>query len=193
MPKASTPHHLALTALKLAAAKPWAAVTLADIAKSAKMPLDQIKNQVVNKNALLPLIIRALDAEAAKHKIDAAGTPHDRLFDALMAVFESMQPHRAGILSLAAAAQKDPALLRAIGGAEAERMRDVLDRAGLDHRGWRGAAAAAGLLTVYAFAFCRWRRDASHDLAPTMAALDRALRRAAALAGLIFVKERPLT
>ena len=54
----------------------------------------------------------------------------------------------------------------------------MLEAAGLSSSGLIGALRAKGLALVYGEAFRVWLGDDSKDMAKTMAALDRALRRA---------------
>ena len=54
----------------------------------------------------------------------------------------------------------------------------MLEAAGMDTNGMRGAIKIAGLTGVYVYALKAWVGDESEGLAKTMAALDRGLNRA---------------
>jgi len=54
----------------------------------------------------------------------------------------------------------------------------MLEGAGVDATGLRGALAKRGLLLVWAYGLRAWADDTSEDLTATMAAVDKALARA---------------
>lgn len=66
----------------------------------------------------------------------------------------------------------------------------ALELAGISSSGLSGALRVKGLLVAYGDAFRTWLGDDSQDLTPTMAALDRNLRRAEKLAGLCWPGNR---
>lgn len=157
----------------------WHSLTLDHVAAAAKIPPAQAKKIFHDKNALLPALIRYIDREAARGagRIDEDGKPRDRLFEALMARFDALQEHRAGILAVSEETRRDPALARQILPAQWQSMQKILKLAHLAReKDPRGALMAAGLLGIYYWSFCCWQKDHSADMSKTMAGLDRALR-----------------
>jgi AcrR family transcriptional regulator len=180
---------IALAALKCAAKEPWHDVTLVQIAETAKAPLKQVQKLFPDTANILPAIVRLIDADMTKAvgKTDRKTSVHDRLFEILMARFDALQQHRAGILSLASACRQIPSLAKALLKAQWESMRLVARLARLEEEGAHDLLRRAGLLAIYHVILCRWVLDDSADLAKTMAALDRTLSRSGALAR-IFLK-----
>ncbi len=102
------------------------------------------------------------------------GSPHDRLFDILMARFDVMQKHRTVIINMAKAARHDRALTLALGRATIDGTYRIIDTAKISNP--PRPVLAAGITAIYGWAFFAWQRDTSRDMAKTMAALDRGLR-----------------
>ena len=90
-----------------------------------------------------------------------------------MSRFDALQTYRPALRSIAASAQPDPALARAVLASQAW----MLHAAGIGTDGVEGGLKVAGLASVYASVFRTWLDDDDPGLARTMAALDRRLRR----------------
>jgi len=161
-------------ALRLAAAQGWSAVTLEAVAKAAKMPVAEIKQYFRSSADLALVIAETIDREAFAGAGTVSETPHDRLFDLLMARFDVLQKHRKAILSMAEAARYDQSLSCALARATLAGIYRLIEAAKLEVPS--RPVLAAGLMAVYGWAFFVWRRDESRDMAKTMAAVDRALR-----------------
>ena len=179
-------------ALERAAAIGWAALSLTDIAAAADAPLADLHGHFRSKAAILTAYGRRVDAavlaEAAAP--DSADGARDRLFDVLMLRFEILSRDRAAVLAILADAPREPgAVLCALPSLVCS-MGWMLEAAGLSGGGWRGLLRAKALAAVWLASLDAWRRDESPDLAGTMAALDRNLRRAERLARL-FDRDRP--
>jgi len=179
---------IAEAALKLAGRQGWQSLTLDQIAKAAKIPPAQMRNTVREKSAILPAIMCLLDAQTLTKagKTDPHATPHDRLFEILMARFDVLQERRAGILVLFEACRADPALARSILPAHWQMAQNIFAHARLVPEGRLKPLATFGLLAVYYRALWRWQKDQTPDMAKTMAALDQALRCAAGVAEILF-------
>jgi len=95
-----------------------------------------------------------------------------------MSRFDAMKPHRAGLHALLRHLPGDPALVVLLGCATRRSMRWMLQAAGISTAGLRGELRVRGLVAVWLWALRAFERDATDDLAPTMAALDTALQRA---------------
>ena len=173
-------------ALRLASEKGWAQVTLESVAKAVKTPIAVLKAHFRSTADLAPVIAEVLDREAFAAQGKPAGTPHDILFDLLMARFDVLQKNRKAILSMAEAARQDRALSCALVRATLAGLYRVIDAAKLDAP--PRPILAAGLSAVYGWAFFVWRKDDSRDLAKTMAAVDRGLQGSGKL--LLFLQKR---
>ncbi|MGB1007895.1 MAG: hypothetical protein ACPGVX_12005, partial [Thalassobaculaceae bacterium] len=105
-------------------------------------------------------------------------TPRDRLFDLLMARFDAMAPHRAGIVAILRALPTMPLTTIAGGPSLFTAMRATLALAEIGHDGLSGMLRTKGLAAVYLNALRAWLDDDSADLSATMKALDQGLARA---------------
>ena len=101
---------LADAALRVLAKKPWRDISLAEIARAAKVPLSGLATLAPTKSALIGLMLRRFGEKVAKsHKPDkTAASGRDRLFDVGMAWFDAMTPHKAAIRSLYDGFRGDP-------------------------------------------------------------------------------------
>ncbi len=179
--------NLCAAALRLAAQHGWNALTLDQIARAAKVPSAQAKKHFGDKNEILPALVRYIGRQSTHGKFDARATPHDRLFEALMARFDALQNRRKGVLAITEDCRRDLSLARLILPAEWREMENVLKAAKLmPDSEVKRPLAVAGLLGVYGWALCCWRRDTTPDMAKTMAGLDRGLRGAEAAARFLF-------
>lgn len=161
-------------ALALAADRPWGEISLKQIAASAGVPFADLYARVPGKRALLERLSRRLDLVAlAKAAEESETAPaHDRLFEAVMARVEAMEPHRRVLIAIARAegalafAPRFPLTAKAL-----------LEGAGIDTSGARGAARVAAVAAVWARTVQVWRDDEG-ALNRTMAEIDRRLKSA---------------
>lgn len=170
-------------ALTTAAERDWRDVSMADIAEKAGVGIGEVYEQFSSRSALLNAFGRMVDAEVlATGAADSDEPAADRLFDVLMRRFDVLNRYRDGLVSIIDATSRDP--LSALCGAQQLRqsMAWMLEAAGLSTDGWRGMLRIKGLGAVYLYALRTWIRDDSEDMARTMAALDKALKRADKLA-----------
>ncbi len=172
-------------ALALAADRGWRRVSLPEIAAQAGLAAEQVRAAFPSKSAIVNGLLRSVDeAVVAGGPADAGDSARDRLFDVLMRRFDALAPYKAGLGAILGDACVRPvtglcALPRFLCS-----MALMLETAGLSARGIAGALRAKGLALIYANALRVWLGDDSPDLAKTMAALDRGLRRAETLAAL---------
>ena len=160
-------------ALSLAADRPWPEISLKDIARAAGLPFAELYARVPGKPALLQRLSRRLDLAALTAvEGDDAGAAHDRLFEAVMARVEAMEPHRAVLISIGRSAGALGLAARLPLTAHA-----LLEASGVDASGPRGAARVAALTGVWARTLQVWRDDEG-ALNRTMAEIDRLLKRA---------------
>jgi hypothetical protein len=174
---------LAQAALKLAAERSWRAVTPFDLASAAGVDVSEIAPAVAADAA--DAVEAHFDALMAKGltQVDTAATTRDRLFDLIMRRFEAMEPHRTAVLTLDAGGERDPTAIAAAHARAVRSARWVLALAGLDTEGMTGAARAQGLALILTQVRGEWRKEESADFVKTMAALDKALRRAEEMFG----------
>ena len=100
------------------------------------------------------------------------------LFEILMERFDVLNADRPAVLSILKTVMRDPK--QAVIGLPhlGRSMAWMLEAAGIETTGVRGAVRVAGLTGVYLYTVKSWMGDDSADLSKTMAALDRALSRA---------------
>lgn len=172
-------------ALALAAERGWHDLSLAAIAKAAGLPLADVYAIFPSKQAVLEGFFSQVD-EAVLRGGDPDlehDTAHDRLFDAVMRRFEAMAPYRAGVAAIIEDGRRDPVAMLCGAPRFLRSMQATLEAAGIASDGLSGMLRAKGLGLVYLQTLRVWLRDDSEDLAQTMAALDRGLRRAESLCG----------
>ncbi|MHB8529881.1 MAG: TetR family transcriptional regulator [Caulobacteraceae bacterium] len=152
--------------LKLAAERPWREIGLRAVAEEAGVSLGEIYQRANSKRALLVMLSATFDAAALATAATSSDDPHDRLFDAMMARIEAMEPHRQTLIAIARAETPlalAPHLPRT--------ARAILEAAGLAATPLRLAAMTA----VWARAVHVWRDDEG-ALNRTMAEIDKRLK-----------------
>ncbi len=171
-------------ALKLAAAKGWRRVSLAEIAAGARLSLAQLHDLYRGKPMILAACLRHFDQAAlAGPKPSAKDTPRDVLFDVLMRRFDALRPHRKAVAAMLRDSIGDPAALLGFKRLLVS-MGWMLEAAGVSSAGLAGRARRKILALVYISVLFVFLNDKSEDLAKTMAALDRRLTMAQAWLGL---------
>ena len=152
--------------LVLAAEGAWREVSLRQIADKADVPLADLFVLASGKDALLDLLSVRFDAAALATAATASDDPHDRLFDAVMARVEAMEPHRTALMAIyrgLGAARVAPSLPRT--------ARAMLEAAGIDATPPRLVAMTAIWIRVVQV----WRDDEG-ALNRTMAEIDLRLK-----------------
>jgi AcrR family transcriptional regulator len=167
-------------AMRLAARDGWREAGLDAIAAEAGVGLDVLRRHYTSRADILADFTRLIDDAVLQSLTveDRAGNRRDRLFDVLMTRFEKLAPYKAAVKRIAAddgfslgaaLAQLGPAL---------HSQRWMLTAAGVPVEGVRGVVRVKAMTAIYARVFRIWLEDDDPGLARTMAALDRALRRA---------------
>ncbi len=165
---------LIAAAMRLAAERPWAEVTLAEIAGAAGLGLDEVRAQVSSKSELIAAFMRVVDDTVLQKAAARAVEPaRDRLFDVIMLRFDTLMPWKPALKSIAASGLADLRLARPYLASQ----HWMLQAAGIGTDGAGGSMRVAGLASVYASTFQTWLGDEDPGMAKTMAALDRRLRR----------------
>ena len=169
-------------AMRVAAGIGWRRTRLVDIAGEAGLTLAELHERYTSKDAVLDGLFRHVDRtvlEGAQKSADEDTSYRDRLFDILMRRFDALNPHKDGIRAVVRDAGSGGVAEILCGGCRLLRsMRWMLEAAGISTAGWLGALRVKGLAVVFAATVQVWLRDDSEDMAKTMAALDRNLKRA---------------
>jgi len=173
--------------LALLAEKRIEQIGFAAIAAAAGVPLAQLRGEFGSTLAILAAHIKAVDrAVLAEQSGDMEEEPpRERLFDVLMRRLEVLSPHREAVRSLLRSATRNPPLAVALNGLAVRSQQWMLTAAGVNASGPRGMMRAQGLALLFASVLRTWIHDEDPGLAPTMAALDRALARGQRFAGLL--------
>lgn len=167
-------------ALELSEAQGWAHLTLADIAQEACLSLVELFDVVEDKTDILVLLGRTID----RRVLDTIGKPdpeissRDQLFDILMERYEILNDYRGGLVSILESFRFDPKQAVISCPHLCRSMTWMLEAAGIETVGIRGALKITGLTGVYLKNLRVWKDDESPDLAKVMAALDKDLGRA---------------
>lgn len=168
--------------LDLVAEQGWRAVTLGRIAQASGLPLSALYGQYASKTDLLAAYARRVDlamlaalGELGPAPADAAAVK-DRLFEAVMARFDALTPHKAAIRVLMRELPADPVALACFLNRGLRQGLDwMLAAAELDAGGIPGAIRRKLLGGIYLDTLRVWLKDDGVDMAATMAHLDKRL------------------
>lgn len=172
-----TKEELALVAVQLAADLGWTHVTLRDVAREAGLPLADVVRDFEDKGDIVCVYGRYID----RRTLEEAGTldmdlsARERLFDILMERFDVLSEHRDGVVSILKSFKTDPKQLVMSLPYLARSMNLMLEGAGIDTNGVKGALRVAGLKVIYLSVLRAWMEDDSPDMGKTMAELDKRL------------------
>jgi ubiquinone biosynthesis protein COQ9 len=173
-------------AFEAIAARGWAGFEIAAAARTAGLPLPEVRRRFPRRMAVLVKLGRLADAHALGALDEArpeGEAVRDLLFEMLMRRIDVLQRYRAGVIAILRALPFDPPLAAFLTAAHLNSMSWLLAAAGVSTRGPLGRLRCKGLLAVWLWTLRTWARDESPDLSATMAALDDALRRAERAAG----------
>jgi ubiquinone biosynthesis protein COQ9 len=168
--------------LDLVAEQGWRAVTLGRIAQASGLPLSALYGQYASKTDLLTAYARRIDlamlaalGEPGPAPADAAAVK-DRLFEAVMARFDALNPHKAAIRVMMRELPGDPVALACFLNRGLRQGLDwMLAAAELDAGGLSGAVRRKLLGGIYLDTLRVWLKDDGADMATTMAHLDKRL------------------
>ena len=180
-------------AIDLALAGNWARVSLLDIACAADIRLSELRDIFPTKSAVLAAYFGDIDQHVLSqdYGFESEDTPRDCLFEVLMSRFDALGPHRTAVDALSRQLPADPVGALCLVPTAMTTMTRILEVAGISASGAFGVLRAKGLLAVWLATARIWLKDESPDLGPTMAALDRNLRRAERFAVQLDRFERP--
>jgi AcrR family transcriptional regulator len=158
-------------ALALAVDRRWDQISLREIALAAGAPLADLYAEAPGKIALLDHLSRTLDRKAlASAEADGSAETIDRLFEAVMARLEAMESHRTALIAIA----KSEGML-ALAPRLPRTAKALLEAAGIDTSGVRGALRLAAMTGVWTRVLQVWRDDEG-ALNRTMAEIDTQLK-----------------
>jgi hypothetical protein len=165
------------------AKKPWREISLAGVARAAKVPLKELPLYAPAKPTLIGLILRRIGDEAtARYKPDReAQSARDRLFDVAMVWFDAAARHKKALHALYEGLRADPFTLLDARNDIVAAGQWLMTLAEAD-KGPALALRAAALAAVLARAIPVWLEDDA-DLTKTMARLDTDLRRGESVLG----------
>ena len=172
-------------ALDLASRMGWDMITMTDIADKAHVSLAEMSEVFDDKTDVLVAYGKQIDRKVleACADPDPSMSERDRLFDILMERFDVLEGNREAVVSILKSFTLDPKQAVISLPHLGRSMAWMLEAAGIDTNGIKGAVRVAGLTVVYLNATRHWMKDESADLAKTMAALDKSLNRAQQIAG----------
>ncbi|HLO78559.1 MAG TPA: TetR/AcrR family transcriptional regulator [Magnetospirillum sp.] len=180
------PDTIVAAALALAAEKGWRGLALADVAERAGVPLAELVGHFPSKAAILDAYVERVDQQMMAGRLDRDEPPRDRLFDVIMRRFDAMADDRKALGAILRQSTDDPWAILCGGRRFLRSMALVLETAGISSAGLSGLAKTQGVAAIYLYTFKTFLDDDSADHARTMAALDKALRRAGDWAALVF-------
>ena len=158
-------------ALALAADRRWDEISLREIAMAAGAPMAELYAAAPGKTALLDHLSQTFDRHAlASAEADGSAETIDRLFEAVMARLEVMEPHRRALIAIA----RSEGLL-ALAPRLPRTAKALLEAAGIDSGGVRGVLRLAAMTGVWTRVLQVWRDDEG-ALNRTMAEIDTQLK-----------------
>ena len=164
-------------ALALAAERSWHGLALADIAEAAGIGLIDLYRSFRSKPAILGALSRRIDAATLALPTEADASAHDRLFEVLMHRFDLLTPYKPGLKGLARDARRGRLDGLALACHLPRSLAWMLEASGVSTSGLKGKVRIKLLGLAYLATLRTWLQDDSPDLAKTMAALDKALKR----------------
>jgi len=179
-------------ALELAALQGWRDTSLEDIAGRADLTLAALRRRFPTRGHILAAFLAEIDRTVLEGGEAAEDEPvRDRLFDVLMRRFDALAPHRKAVEAISRDLLRRPGgLARFAAGPFRRSMAAMLEAAAVPSWGPLQALQVKGLEVVYLAAFRTFLEDDSEDRGRTMAALDRALKRAEDVLDLLPCRNR---
>ena len=185
--KADRPQQILETALGLASKARWSSISLREITAAAGVLPAEMYSLYPSKIEILKAYFASVDAAVLKTKFafDPEDSPRDRLFDVLMRRFDALSDDRDAVVSILAALRSDPMSTLCLAPGIYRSMRWMLETAEISTSGLNGCLTVKGLVALWFATLRIWERDESEDMARTMAALDKNLRRAERLSSML--------
>ncbi len=152
-------------------------IGLAEVAGHAGIKLSQLRAEFGSTLAILGAHIKQIDSAVLDggDADMAEETPRDRLFDVLMRRLELLAPYKESVRSLMRSARRNPGLALALNAMAVRSQSWMLEAAGIDAAGPRGALRSQGAALMFARVMNVWIDDDVEGLDRTMAVLDKGL------------------
>lgn len=167
-------------ALAISGERGWQSLSLVDVARRAEVSLAECYRAFPDKATVLHRLLAATDQAVLRDgpADDPEETPRDRLFEVFMRRFDALQRRRAAIVTILRELPFDPLTAAGLLPRLARSIVWMAETAGVPMAGVPGLVRVKVLGAVYLYALRAWVNDETADMAQTMAALDKALRRA---------------
>ncbi|MDC0033204.1 TetR/AcrR family transcriptional regulator [Alphaproteobacteria bacterium] len=174
-------------ALKLAKDSAWRSISLADIAREARISLADLQKNFASKTTIVAAAMARTNTTILSEVDPSSNTepPGDRLLDAIMCRLDALQPHKQAICSILRDMPSDPVGLLSLTPRYFDSMAWTLEAAGIGSAGLGGRLRVKGLGVIYLGALCVWARDDTQDQAKTLSFVGRRLQQAERLVKLI--------
>jgi AcrR family transcriptional regulator len=176
-PRGTSDRDKAIDALMaLLAEQSFEDIGLAEVAGRAGLKLSQLRTEFSSTLAIYAAHIKDIDRAVLAGGEDMTDEPpRERLFDVLMRRLEAMAPYKEAVRSMLRSARRDPPLALALNALAVRSQRWMLEAAGINASGPKGALRAQGAALLFARVLGVWLHDEDPALDRTMAALDRGL------------------
>ncbi len=177
--------------MRLAAQRPFAEITLREIAGGAGLTLLQFRDAFPSKGAVLGALSRKLDRETLSYSYDfrADDGPQERLFAVLSRRLDAMAPYKAGLKGVRDWLRADWAAALEVNKLALNAMRFCCEAAEVPLSGFE-AVKLQGLALAWARVVDVWLADGEADSTKALAALSAELSRGArAVSGLDAVRK----
>lgn len=159
----------------------WRGLSLDDVAARAELSPEQTYALCPVRAELLNMYARRIDLAAVADVGDAPEDPearYDQLLDVMMQRFEALEADRPTVVKIVEDVMREPDTALYLLPQSQRSFAFLAGAAGYPDHGPRGCLFAKALSAVWLASQRVWMRDESPDLAETMAALDKKLRRA---------------
>ena len=166
--------------LEEAASVGWRQTSMEAIAERANVSLGTALTLLPDKPHFVSHLLNLIDAQTLADitKVERDDTPRDRLFEVVMRRFDVLNANREAYRSIIFATARDPGAAALMVCSVRQSLIRTLAAAGIESSGLMGALRVKGLGLVGMYSLKVWLKDDSADLSKTMAALDRALKKA---------------
>jgi AcrR family transcriptional regulator len=178
-PRTGSDREKAIAALmELLAEHSFEDIGLAEVAGRAGIKLSQLRAEFGSTLAILGAFTKQIDnAVLDGGDADMAQEPpRERLFDVMMRRLEALAPYKDALRSLMRSVRRNPGLALALNAMSVRSQSWMLEAAGIEASGPRGALRSQGAALMFARVMSVWIDEQEEDgLDRTMAALDKGL------------------
>jgi len=178
---------VAAAGMKLVGERGWRSFSVGAVAEEAGLSLAEVYGVCADAAEFVAAVGAVMDRHMAENlpAPDPAERARDRVFDAVMARFDAMAPHKLGFDAMWRGLRRDPMAAGEAARVFRRSMTWTLEAAGVNVAGLAGAVRLRGFGLLWLRVFQTWLED-DEGQAQTMAELDRRLRRA----GWLFGRDR---